>query len=235
MHTGSPPIATANDRRNEAGRGQASPRRRQEDRRADMRLRLIEATLGCLAEHGYVGCTTTAVVERAGVSRGALFHHFVSRVELVATAVWHSQKERLSESRVALLAAIDRGAALDEQLRIVWESELPSFEVWAEFTAAVRTDPLLAEAYRLAKVADPSPDANITPVAWTQAPGDASPLLSRFVVGCFMTGLRYASLTNTQQVIDDTFGKFSEILTLGLAAMEKKETGSDGTPDPTQD
>lgn len=60
------------------------PRRRtQEERRAETRNALIEATIGLLAEGGYANATTTRIARRAGVSLGAMQHHFGSKDELL--------------------------------------------------------------------------------------------------------------------------------------------------------
>lgn len=53
----------------------------------EMRRRLVEATVSCLVEFGYAGTTTLRVQQRAGVSRGALLHHFPSKPALLVAAV----------------------------------------------------------------------------------------------------------------------------------------------------
>ena len=52
------------------------PRRRQEDRSADTRAKVIRAATECLAEKGFRGATMTAIAERAGVTWGAIQHQF---------------------------------------------------------------------------------------------------------------------------------------------------------------
>lgn len=53
-----------------------SPRRTQAQRSAEMRERLLDATVACLIEYGYAATTTARVVEKAGVTKGAQLHHF---------------------------------------------------------------------------------------------------------------------------------------------------------------
>ena len=53
-----------------------------------------------------VGTTTTAVCDRAGVSRGAQLHHFPTKKELVTTAVEHILDKRMEDFRRAFSAAI---------------------------------------------------------------------------------------------------------------------------------
>ena len=61
-------------------------RRRQVDRTREARLRLREAAIDVLMERGYTGLTTKEVIVRAGVSNGALMHHYASKMELVIDA-----------------------------------------------------------------------------------------------------------------------------------------------------
>lgn len=48
-----------------------------------MRSRLIKAAVECLYELGYSATTFQTVTDRAGVSRGAILHHFPTRVDLM--------------------------------------------------------------------------------------------------------------------------------------------------------
>ncbi|MFN3945395.1 MAG: TetR/AcrR family transcriptional regulator [Allosphingosinicella sp.] len=68
---------------------QARQRRSQQERSAAARRRLCEATIEALARHGYRGTTTQRVAELAELSRGAMQHHYASRVDLVADAAEH--------------------------------------------------------------------------------------------------------------------------------------------------
>jgi AcrR family transcriptional regulator len=65
------------------------PRRRtQEERSATTRRRLIDAAVECLSDLGYLEATVEVVAERAGVSRGAVQHHFGSRDDLLIAVVY---------------------------------------------------------------------------------------------------------------------------------------------------
>jgi AcrR family transcriptional regulator len=64
------------------------PRRRtQEERTATTRRQLIDAAIVCLSELGYLEATVEVVASRAGVSRGAVQHHFGSRNGLLIAVV----------------------------------------------------------------------------------------------------------------------------------------------------
>lgn len=70
----------------EPNNGPAISRRTQTERSEAMRLRLVEATLDCLATDGYAGTTISKIVEKAQVSRGAPVHHFPSKDALIVAA-----------------------------------------------------------------------------------------------------------------------------------------------------
>jgi AcrR family transcriptional regulator len=126
-----------------------SPRRRrtQEERSATTRAALLDATIECLVEYGYANLTTTRVVERAGVSRGAQVHHFPTKAELVAEAVRHLANRRVEE----FLQTMPRLPRSDEKriariLDLIWEVHTsPLFDASLELWVAARTDPELHE------------------------------------------------------------------------------------------
>lgn len=104
-------------------------------------MRLIEATIGCLVEHGWSGTTTTAVAERAGVSRGAQLHHYPTRSELVIAAVQHLAEIRITEIRqraADLPQAGPRAAAVLGMLAELCTG--PLFTAALELWVAARTD-----------------------------------------------------------------------------------------------
>lgn len=51
-------------------------------RRAQTRGCLINAARHRFAEHGYTGTSTESILSRAGVTRGAMYHHFRNKTEL---------------------------------------------------------------------------------------------------------------------------------------------------------
>ena len=59
------------------------------------RGQLIEVATGLFAEHGYEGTSIEAVLTAAGVSRGALYHHFAGK-EALFKAVLEALSERIT-------------------------------------------------------------------------------------------------------------------------------------------
>jgi AcrR family transcriptional regulator len=64
----------------------ARVRRTQADRTRAMREKLMKAAIDVLLKQGYGRLTTKEVARVAGVSNGALMHHFASKSELVVAA-----------------------------------------------------------------------------------------------------------------------------------------------------
>ena len=62
-------------------------RKTQEERRTHTRRALIAAARRLFAEKGYAGTGTPEIVAAAGVTRGALYHHFVDKEALFAAVV----------------------------------------------------------------------------------------------------------------------------------------------------
>jgi AcrR family transcriptional regulator len=53
------------------------------DRRGGAREAIVEAAIDCFYERGYDGTSVQDVVERAGVTKGAFYHHFTKKDELL--------------------------------------------------------------------------------------------------------------------------------------------------------
>lgn len=54
---------------------------------SDTRARILEAALACFLQDGYEQTTVARICERAGVSNGALFHHFSSK-DAISDAIY---------------------------------------------------------------------------------------------------------------------------------------------------
>ncbi len=51
------------------------------------RAKLLEATVEALFDLGFAGAKTNLIAERAGVSQGALYRHFPTKIDLFASAL----------------------------------------------------------------------------------------------------------------------------------------------------
>jgi AcrR family transcriptional regulator len=79
---------------------------RQALRRASTRAKLLSAARELFAQHGYAAVGTEAIVRRAGVTRGALYHQFSSKEDLFA-AVYEEVERELTEGIAAALPLAD--------------------------------------------------------------------------------------------------------------------------------
>lgn len=122
-------------------------RRTQEERSSATRERLLDGTIACLVELGYVGTSTTEIVRRAGVSRGAQVHHFPTKADLVQHAIVHLAQRRKEELRREL----ERSRGGDDRVSLavdtLWSAYAgPLFVAALELIVAARTDPELRPA-----------------------------------------------------------------------------------------
>ena len=92
---------------------EARPRTLKADQAEATRAALLEAATELFAQRGYAGVATEEIVRAAGVTRGALYHHFAGKLELfeaVYEQVEQGLVERIASS--AMSAASDPLAAL---------------------------------------------------------------------------------------------------------------------------
>jgi len=126
----------------------------QEQKNAMTRASILEAAIQCFVKYGYKNTTTSRIAEEAGVSRGAMFHHFPSRDEVIKGAVFYLQEKRLKEYKVIISevhATPQNGvtsAVVKEAIRATWKHfNLPSFFAYNELFVASRTDRELAKIF----------------------------------------------------------------------------------------
>lgn len=93
--------------------GDEGHRRTQAQRRASTRAALIASARVLFADRGFAGAGREDIVERAGVTRGAMHHHFPSKVDLFC-AVYEEIEQELSEviAQAAVAAGVDPRARL---------------------------------------------------------------------------------------------------------------------------
>jgi AcrR family transcriptional regulator len=87
-------------------------------RGAATRSRLLEAAAELLAEGGYAAASVAAVADRAGLSAGALYRHFPSKVDLFCELFGELAEAELE----AMHAAGDRAGGYADRLDAVLET-----------------------------------------------------------------------------------------------------------------
>ncbi|MDB5721755.1 MAG: TetR family transcriptional regulator [Alphaproteobacteria bacterium] len=124
------------------GKDAATAPTQQSLKSAQTRARLIEATIRCLVKYGYAKTTTPLVASEAGLSRGAMLHHFENGPALVKAAVVELHEKRLRAFRRAAETEHGDTGAL---VRTYWRQlSKPNFIAFHELALAARTDPNLA-------------------------------------------------------------------------------------------
>src|SRR5262245_34395128 len=118
----------------------------QQTKSENTRATILDAAIECLHDVGYARTTTEQVASRAGVSRGAMLHHFPSRFDLIAAAVEHLNAKRLAlfereEMRIQRNAKHTR---ISEGIDSYWRQlNTKLFVVFHELQVAARTDSAL--------------------------------------------------------------------------------------------
>ncbi|GFM31362.1 TetR/AcrR family transcriptional regulator [Novosphingobium sp. PY1] len=119
---------------------------RQSLKSAQTRSRLIEATIQCLVKVGYSGTTTPLVASEAGLSRGAMLHHFENSATLIRATIVELHERRLRAfRRSSENSQHDPSTMVSAYWRQV---QKPAFIAFQELAMAARTNSELAQIMR---------------------------------------------------------------------------------------
>ncbi len=122
------------------------------EQREATRERILDAAVDALVSAGYAGISTVAVQRAAGISRGALLHHFPSRAALVEALVAHLvglNETVVCEVTAQLPSELD---VVTRALRALYETlARPAFQAELELWAVSRTDSELRAALWVAE------------------------------------------------------------------------------------
>jgi len=121
-------------------------RRTQAERTSETRRALCEAALDVLAEEGFDKATTTKIVARAGLSRGAQVHHFATKSDLIVAAFEHLLKEWNQERRSLMARAEREPVSFKSYLDFQWQRIFghPRYAAALELMLAARANDALA-------------------------------------------------------------------------------------------
>lgn len=120
-------------------------RRTQEERTAETRRALVDAAIRVIHRIGYGGATTALIAEEAGVSRGAILHHFGTRAVLMAEVIRDVfEKERAEYARLDAEAHLGHKAS--DWPSMLWSVlSQPSGLAVLEILQAARSDAELSQ------------------------------------------------------------------------------------------
>ena len=122
----------------------AAPRRTQEERRATTIAKVVEATIESIEQVGYHRTSLGEICGRSGVSRGGLFRHFDSRLDVIvaaADAVAYRHIAAFDDLQVDGASVGIEGILKFTRDRVRHETNA----VWFEVCVAARTDPDLRD------------------------------------------------------------------------------------------
>jgi AcrR family transcriptional regulator len=94
--------------------GETPPRRTQADRSATTRAALVKAARDLFADKGFAATSRDEIAERAGVTRGALYHHFESKTAVAAAVVAELEDELVAR----VVSAAAEGTTVWDELHL---------------------------------------------------------------------------------------------------------------------
>lgn len=117
----------------------------QAQKSAMTRDRILDAAIDCFIQLGYGNVTTAKVADFAGVSRGAMLHHFPSKNELIQAAVEYLHNKLLADY-TERVSQVPTNLSIKERnqagIEAYWQhlsSDL--FTAYHELCVSGRTDP----------------------------------------------------------------------------------------------
>ena len=126
----------------------------QAQKSASTRNLILEAAIKCFVELGYARTTTTLIAKKAGLSRGAMLHHFPSKLDIVRAAVEYLHAKRLRALRKSMVKQPASSDHVRQGVEAYWgHVRHPLFVAFFELAVAARTDKELAAILRPAQQA----------------------------------------------------------------------------------
>jgi AcrR family transcriptional regulator len=121
----------------------------QQRKSVQTRITILEAAIDCLQKHGYGRTTTQLIAEMAGISRGAMLHHYATKQELIASVIDYTVYKRMEVFLEGIRQLRDSERINDMAgIEVSWASmQTRECSAYLELAIAARTDPDLAEIF----------------------------------------------------------------------------------------
>jgi AcrR family transcriptional regulator len=110
-----------------------------EEHREERRRQIMDGARRAFAHHGYEGATVARLEEQTGLSRGAIFSYFSSKLDLFV-ALAQEDQQRLIGRWIA--------GGFEEVVRHIAEDDPEWIGVYLDASRMLRTDPDLRERWR---------------------------------------------------------------------------------------
>jgi AcrR family transcriptional regulator len=119
-----------------------------QQRGEETRAQLIQTAAQAFAEQGYDATSVAEICQRAGVSKGAFYHHFDSKQDLFLDLLDFWLRGLVQQLEVARLGASTMPGGLirmAQEARIIFEMAGQYVPIFLEFFAQARRDPAILE------------------------------------------------------------------------------------------
>lgn len=189
---------------------QPATRRTQQERTAAAQEKLISATQECLATVGLARTTVSEICKRAGVSSGAMLHHFPNKNALIVAAFIDRQAQLIDAT--VERAQIGQATIRDEVLDLRRQME-KTFSLSYEFFSALRTDADLRAEFQSQLHASEIALSSRFTFGESDLNRSGSPLIARSVIVCFLRGLLLEALISDRDTVERLCEYFIEALT----------------------
>lgn len=172
-----------------------------------LRQRILEAALTLLIEQGTARTTTLEVQRRAGVSRGALLHHFPTHAALLASTVEQLIRRNEATVRDSLMKLEGTEDAVERAIRVLAiTTSMPAYLAELELWAVSRTDPELRASLQQAERKARKESERVVGALFASTsdqPGHAEvmALTMEFVRGLALSGVLRSSPLKRQQLL----------------------------------
>ena len=121
---------------------------KQEERSRRTREAILNAAAACFAKKGYSACTIQDIIERANLSKGALYGHFRSKEELFKAMIGIEHGNGVERARALAKEPPYLDAIIRFQEACVRNPVFPmDHRLWIEVLAVAARDPVMKEAF----------------------------------------------------------------------------------------
>ena len=124
----------------------------QEKKSKSTRNLILDSAIECLYEEGYSATSTALIAAKAGLSRGAMMHHYPTKLDLIQALIKHLAEKRKNGFSYLVKAIpntkrLEQEAGLEAYWKLLISNEYIAFQ---ELRNAARTDNQYSEMLRLA-------------------------------------------------------------------------------------